>query len=91
MESKTIKMAKAKTLSFGICQAKVFQCEDGLWMAGFLFNCPADMPDHHLFLETFRGDLRLFKSADAAINAVKEVVLDKTEIIVDWAGRGQGK
>lgn len=87
MDNRTIKMAKAKVLSYGIVQAKIYQCVDGIWMAGFLFNSPPEMPDHPLFLATTKGELRLFKTADEAIKAVKEVTLDETEIVVDWEGR----
>ena len=77
MENKTIKMADAKKLAFGIEDLKIFQCVDLLWIVTMRF---ADERYGYglqpVGLETFRGELRLFKTADAAIKAAKEIGFD---------------
>jgi hypothetical protein len=82
----TIKMAKAKTLGFGITEAIIKRFNDGFWGVSLQFSIP-DMPDEPLWLETFRGDLREFKTADSAFKAVREITLDRTQITMDWEGR----
>lgn len=84
MKEQTIKLADAKKLAFGIEDLKIFQCSDGLWMVTMRFRdeCYKYGLDP-VGLETFRGELRLFKSADAAIKAAKEIGFDG-RIWVDW-------
>lgn len=85
MENKTIKLADAKKLAFGIEDLKIFKCMDLLWIVTMRF---ADERYGYglqtIGLETFRGELRLFKTADAAIKAAKEIGFDG-RIWVDWA------
>lgn len=85
MENKTIKMADAKKLAFGINDMKIFQCTDLQWIVTMRFNIDSlGYGDDVVGLETFRGELRLFKTADAAIKAAKEIGFDG-RIWVDWA------
>lgn len=85
MENKTIKMADAKKMAFAIGDLKIFQCEDLNWIVTMRFSINAGgYSDGIVGLETFRGELRLFKTADAAIKAAKEIGFDG-RIWVDWA------
>lgn len=74
MEKQTIKLADAKKLAFGITEMWIHQCEDLLWIVTMDFD---DIRYGYRLegvgLETFRGELRIFKSADAAIKAALEV------------------
>ena len=84
MEKQTIKMVNAKKLAFGIEDLKVFQCKDGLWIVTMRFADERYGYGMDLIgLETHRGELRLFKSADAAIKAAREIGFDG-RIWVDW-------
>ncbi len=82
MKQQTIKLADAKKLAFAVTDLKVFQCTDLQWIVTMRLNAP-DYAEA-VGLETFRGELRLFKSADAAIKAAKEIGFDG-RIWVDWA------
>ena len=83
MAQETIKMVDAKKMAFAIDDLKVFQCADGLWIVTMRFKNECYGMAEIVGLETHRGELRLFKSADAAIKAARDIGFDG-RIWVDW-------
>ncbi|AXH77625.1 MAG: hypothetical protein [Inoviridae sp.] len=84
MKKDKIKLADAKKLAFGINHINIHSYQYNVWVVYIEFQITNhDYQDDYIALETFRGEVRLFNTADAAIKAARSIT-ESCEITVTF-------